>query len=61
VHVLYIGLYVDSVFSGCFVAQYSHFCCYRVSVTRIVYHVIDEKVNAVCITLNSAYALLAIT
>ena len=58
VQVLYIGLKVDSVFSGCCVAQNSHFCYYRVSVMRIDYNMIDEKVNIVCITPNSANAVV---
>jgi hypothetical protein len=61
VHVLCIGLHVDSAFSGYCVAQYSQFRYYRVSVTRIGYIVTDEKVNAMCITQNSAYTLLTVT
>jgi len=61
VRALYIRLHVDSGFSGCCVAQHSQFCYYRISVTRIGCDVIDEKLNAVCITQNSAYALLAIS
>jgi len=61
VHALYIRLHVDSVFSGCCMAQHNLFSGYHVSVARIGCNVIDEKVNVVCIRLNSACALLAIT